>query len=181
MFQANRLILQAACLVALSLTSTPSFAREHSANPSGDVDPKTGMRFPARAGAFEREGGIEYDNAGYPEATYIAGRMALASVFYYKNLPFATEYANCRDAVRSKTPSARLISDGPSNLHPGGRRAVFTFEDVLLGGPKAKLLSELLMFPRGDYYLTFRVTYLASHAERARQEIDSLVRAFKRK
>jgi hypothetical protein len=56
---------------------------------------------------------------------------------------------------------------------------VFTFQDVILGGPKTKLLSELLMFPRGDYYLTFRVTYLASHADRARQEIDSLVRAFK--
>ena len=32
-----------------------------------------------------------------------------------------------RDAVKMKTSSARLISDGPSNLHPGGRRAVFTY------------------------------------------------------
>jgi hypothetical protein len=178
MFQANRL-LGLVFFAVIALTSTSSLAREHSAGAKGDIDPKTGMKFPARAGAFEREGGIEYDNAGYPEATYIAHRMALASVFYYKNLPFATEYANCRDAVKFKTPSARLISDGSSNLHPGGRRAVFTFEGVFLGGPKTKLLSELLMFPRGDYYLTFRVTYLASHADRARQEIDSLVRAFK--
>lgn len=179
MFQASRLILHVNLLVALSLTSISSLAREHGAGAKGDIDPKTGMKFPARAGAFERENGIEYDNAGYPEVTYIAGRMALASVFYYKNLPFAAEYANGRDALRSKRPSARLISDGSSSLHRGGRRAVFTFEDVILGGPKTKLLSELLMFPRGDYYLTFRVTYLASHADRARQEIDSLVRAFK--
>src|SRR5207237_8521458 len=115
MFQPSRLILQAAFLVALSLTSTLSFGREQSANPRGAVDAKSGMRFPARAGAFEREGGIGYDNAGYPEATYVAGRMALASVFYYKNLPFAAEYANCRDAVRMKTPSSRLVSDGASN------------------------------------------------------------------
>jgi hypothetical protein len=161
--------------------TTLSFAREHRPGPRGDVDPKTGMRFPAHAGGFEREGGIEYDDAGYPMATYLAGQIALASVIYYKNLPFAAEYANCRDAVRSKTPTSRLISDGSSNLHPGGRRAVFTFEGPFLGRPKTKMLSELLMFPRGDYYLTFRVTYLASHADRARQEIDSLVRAFKLK
>jgi hypothetical protein len=145
----------------------------------GDVDPKTKMTFPARAGAFVREDGIEYDNGGYPEATYVAGRIALASVFYYKNLPFASEYANCREAVTLNTTSSRLISDGASNLHAGGRRAVFKLEDVFLGGPKTKLMSELLMFPHRDYYLTFRVTYLASHADRARQEIDSLVRAFK--
>jgi len=112
MFQANGLIVQAALLVALSLPSPSSLAREHGAGAKGDTDPKTGMNFPVRAGAFERDGGIEYDNAGYPEATYIADRMALASVFYYENLPFAAEYANCRDAVRSKTPSARLTSDG---------------------------------------------------------------------
>jgi hypothetical protein len=162
-----------------SLASASSFARERGAAPRGDIDPKTGMRFPTRAGAFEREDGIGYDDAGYPEATYIAGRMALASVFYYKNLPFAAEYANCRDVVRAETPSARLVSDGSSNLHLSGRRAVFTLEDVFLGGPKTKLLSELLMFPHRDSYLTFRITYLASHADRARQEIDSLVRAFK--
>jgi hypothetical protein len=161
------------------ITAASPFAREHGSAVRGDVDPKTRMTFPPRAGAFAREGGIGYDNAGYPEATYAAGRVAFASVFYYKNLPFAAEYANCRDAVTMKTPSARLISDGASNLHSGGRRAVFAFEDVFLGGPKTKLMSELLMFPHRDYYLTFRVTYLASHADRARQDIDTLVRAFK--
>ena len=84
-----------------------------------------------------------------------------------------------RDAVKMKTSSARLISDGPSNLHPGGRRAVFTCEDTFLGAPKTKLMSELLMFPHRDHYLTFRITYLASHADRAHREIDTFVRSFK--
>lgn len=145
----------------------------------GDVDPKTGMKFPARIGSFQREDGIEYDAAGYPEATYLLGRIALASVFFYKDAPFQTEYASARDAVKIKTPSARLISDGPSNLHPGGRRAIFTFRGTLLGQQNAKVFSELLMFPRRDFYLTFRITYLASEADRARQEIDALVRGFK--
>jgi hypothetical protein len=132
-----------------------------------------------RVGGFQREGGIEYDTAGYPEATYLLDRTALASVFYYKNAPFPTEYANARDTVKIKTPSARLISDSPSNLHLGGRRAVFTFEGPFLGQSKAKLISELLMFPHRDHYLTFRITYLASHTAEMLAEIDSFVRGFK--
>jgi hypothetical protein len=144
-----------------------------------DVDPKTGMKFPVRIASFEREGGIEYDPGGYPEATYLLGHIALASVFFYKDAPFATEYANARAAVKMRTPSARLISDGPSNLHSGGRRAMFTFQDTLLGEKSAKVFSELLMFPRRDFYLTFRVTYFASQANYARKQIDALVRGFK--
>jgi hypothetical protein len=112
-------------------------------------------------------------------ATYLAGRMALASVFYYKDAPFAREYAGARDAVKMRTPSARLLSDAPSKLHPSGRRAVFTFTEKFLGGPKNKLMSELLMFPNRDLYLTFRITYLASHADRAQREIDMFVRGFR--
>jgi hypothetical protein len=145
----------------------------------GDVDPKTGMKFPVRIGSFEREDGIEYDAGGYPEATYVLGHVALASVFFYKEAPFPTEYANAREAVKTRTPSARLISDGPSNLHPKGRRATFTFQGTLLGDKNAKVFSELLMFPHRDFYLTFRITYFANQANYARKEIDALVRGFK--
>lgn len=55
---------------------------------------------------------------------------------------------------------------------------MFTFVDSL-GGQKTKMLSELLMYPRGDYYLTFRITYIASHGERMLQEIDTFVRGFR--
>ena|ERR1700730_7167004 len=178
MFRVNRLLLLATLLVAPFLMNSSAVAGQHASGPKGDVDPKTGMRFPPRAGAFERRGGIEYDDAGYRMATYFAGTLGYASAFYYKNLPFAAEYANARDAVRQKNSAARLISDRTSNLHAGGRRAVFTFEDSI-DGRKTTILSELLMFPRGDYYLTFRITYLANHGDRMRREIDTLVRAFK--
>ena len=164
-------------LLLVACAASNLFGREQSGEKHRDVDPKTGMIFPARLGIFERERGIEYDDGGYPMATYLAGRLILASVFYDKNAPFAAEYGNARDAVKIKTPTARLISDGASNLHPAGRRALFTFDDTFLGGPKIKLMSELMMFPHRDYYLTFRITYAAAHAERARQEIDSFVKA----
>ena len=179
MFLANRFFAHSVRGFAGIALWSAFFSSQASAVAGGDVDPKTGMKFPARIGSFQREGGIEYDAAGYPEATYLLGRTALASVFFYKEAPFPTEYANARDAVKLKTPSARLISDGPSNLHPGGRRAVFTFKGTLLGQQKAEVFSELLMFPHRDFYLTFRITYLASQANRARQEIDVLVRGFK--
>ena len=180
MFQINRLLShRVRWFTAIVLLNTATFASQRGAVAGGDVDPKTGMKFPARISSFKREGPIEYDAAGYPEATYLLGRIAFASVFYYKEAPFLMEYANARDAVKIKTPSARLISDGASNLHPGGRRCVFTFQETFLGEPKVKVLSDLLMFPHRDFYLTFRITYVASQASRARKEIDELVRGFK--
>ena len=137
------------------------------------------MKFPAQIGSFMRKGLIEYDSLGYPEATYLLGRIAFASVFYDKDAPFLTEYANARAALKIKTPSARLISDNASNLHLGGRRSVFSFQETFLGEPKVKVLSELLMFPHKDFYLTFRITYVANQANRVRKEIDELVRGFK--
>jgi hypothetical protein len=161
------------------LLAVTAVAGEQKTASGRDVDPKTGMKFPARGGAFQRERGIEYDDAGYPMASYLAGQRAWATVFYYKNAPFPAEYGNARDAIKMKTPTAKLISDGSSNLHPSGRRAVFTFDDASLSGPKVKMMSELLMFPHRDYYLTFRISYPAANAERMRREIDALVTAFK--
>jgi len=175
----NQVFFRRSTLLVLFFLSVGSlFGREHGAAVSGNVDPKTKMTFPPRIGAFERRGGIRYDDEGYPVATYFAGALGYATVFYYKNLPFATEYANARDAVTQKRAAARLISDGSSTLHPGGRRAVFTFEESL-DGRKTKMFDELLMFPRGDYYLTFRITYIASHADRMGQEINAFVRGFR--
>ncbi len=166
-------------LVAILLATTTWFSHNVSGAKGDAVDPKTKMVFPARIGAFVREGGIEYDALGYPTAKYFAGRMAFASVFYYKQNPFSVEYANARDAVKQVTPGSRLVSDVPSNLHPGGRRSVFAQQGNFLGTPNIKLMSELLMFPRRDLYLTLRITYRADHADRARQEIDAFVRGFR--
>jgi len=180
MFRTNRWLAHCVrSFAAIALISTTLCANPRTAVARGDVDPKTGMKFPERISSFGREGGIEYDAAGYPEATYLLGHIALASVFYYKEAPFPKEYANARDAVKIKTPSARLISEGPSNLHSGGRRALFSFQGPFLGRPNVKLFSELLMFPHRDFYLTFRITYAASQADRTRQEIDALVRGFR--
>jgi hypothetical protein len=175
----NRSRLLRIVFIVAACALTNAFAREHRQDPQNDVDPKTGIAFPVHVGSFQRERGIEYGDAGYPEAAYtLPSRMLLASVFYYKEAPFAAEYASARDAVKQKNPSARLISDRPSNLHPSGRHAIFTCDGKPFGDPGAKYMTELLMFPHRDMYLTFRITYPARDVGRTRREIDQFVRKF---
>lgn len=179
MLRPRKFLLPVAGWLFLGVAVMAAAQDQSSTKVTTSTDPKTGFAFPKRLGAFEREGGIAYDAGRNPMAKYFAGRLILLDAFYYKDAPFATEYANCRDYVKLIHPEARLISDGPSNLHPSGRRAAFTFLDKFLGGERTKLMSELMMFPHRDRYIKFRVTYPATHADRARQEIDSFVRALK--
>jgi hypothetical protein len=169
------LVFLSVCLLGAAIAAEPD---QSSAKVATSTDPKTGVTFPKRLGVFEREGEIEYDAGGNPTARYLAGRLIFLHAFYYKDNSFATEYASCRDSVKVIHPDARLISDSSSNLQASGRHAIFTYQDKFLGGAKSKLMSELMMFPHRDRYLKFRITYPAAHADRARREIDSFVRAF---
>jgi hypothetical protein len=143
------------------------------------IDRKTGMAFPSHVGLFERARPIGYDPLGYPEATYVIDSTALATVFYYKQHPFPEEYAGAREAVKKVSPSARLIWDGPSSLHPGGRHAIFSLVADFAGHAKVSLTSELFMFPHRDLYLAFRITYPSAYQQRHRQEIDAFIKAFR--
>jgi hypothetical protein len=141
---------------------------------------KTGARFPSRLGAFERAGRVQHDADGSAAASYYAGRLIVLGVYYYKgNLPFAQEFASCRDDVKTVTPDAQLISDVPSSLHDQGRRATFSLRSKFMGGDDIKLISELLMFPHQDGFLKFRATYRADHTDRARAEVESFIRSLK--
>jgi hypothetical protein len=62
MFQTNRLLsYRVRWFTATVLTSTASFASQSGTVAGGDVDPKTGMTFPAPISSFKRQGPIEYD------------------------------------------------------------------------------------------------------------------------
>ena len=167
-------------LLLLALSSNSLSLGKENAGAGSAVDPKTGLKLPARLGAFDRYGPIEYDPNGDPMGTYRAGALILLNLYYYKNdFSFSQEFANCRDEVKIVQPAARLLSDEPSRLQGAGRRAVFTFQGKFSGGPNQKLSSELLIFPHRGRFLKFRVTYPAVHAERARTEIDAFVRSLK--
>jgi hypothetical protein len=169
------LALVAAGLAVLVLGNIPQSdaAALDSANKA-----KTGTHFPARLGAFERVGRIQQDADGSSVASYYAGRLIVLGVYYYKDkLSFAQEFASCRDDVKTVTPNAQLVSDGPSTLRDQGRRATFSLRSKFLGDDDVKLISELLMFPHHDRYLKFRATYRADHADRARAEVEAFIRS----
>jgi hypothetical protein len=165
------------CLLLAFAWSAAALARD-----SGGTafDPKTGARFPAQLGVFARNGGVRYDEGGYPMVSYFAGSLIVLDLYYYPDaLSFAQEFNTCRDYVKIATPNARLISDRSSTLKGSGRRATFSMQSKFLGAPNVKLFSELLLFRHRDRFLKFRVTYRADHADRARQEIDSFIGSFK--
>ena len=136
--------------------------------------------FPNRVGLFVRKGQVRADPAGDPVATYLAGSLALATVYYYRTRrhTLEREYSDCKDEVKIYSPSARLISDSLFSIAGRrGKRAIFTVKT----GPLASLgpaRSQLLIFLTGDRFLKFRITYPIAHAERVEQEIDVFVRSF---
>jgi hypothetical protein len=136
--------------------------------------------FPNNVGLFARHGPVRLDNAGDPLATYWAGSLALATVYYYRTRGHTVEreYSDCKDEVKVYSPSARLISDSAFSISGRrGKRAIFTVPKgpLAVRGP-AK--SQLVIFAAADRFLKFRITYPIAHAERAEKEIDIFLRSF---
>jgi hypothetical protein len=145
------------------------------------LPPAAKISFPTQAGAFKRQGPPQRDPFGYPTATYWAGALAMASVFYYPNegQSLARGHGAAREHVKLASPSAKLRSDRAEQILLGGakragHRAVFT----LTGPGNMPAKSQLITFSRGDYFLKFRITYPLPHAERADKEIDRFLANF---
>ena len=140
---------------------------------------KSQFKFPNRVGFFVRKE-VRADEAGDPIASYWAGSLAFATVYYYRTRghTLEREYSSCKGEVKMVSPSARLISDSTFTASGrNGKRAIFDIRTgpLALAGP-AK--SQLIIFPAGDRFLKFRVTYPVAHGERAEQEINVFLRSF---
>lgn len=160
-------------LMALIFLCGPEIAAAKSPSPARN-------KFPGRVGFFVRKGAVRMDKAGDPVATYWAGSLALATVYYYRSRghTLEREYSNCKNEVKAYSPTSRIISDS-SFVSAGrrGKRAIFSIRR----GPLAvagQAKSQLVIFPAGDRFLKFRITYPVAHAERAEKEIDNFLRSF---
>ena len=168
----RNLVLGSVVLMLAACSSTPTGVTSRA--------PKKPVAFPRRVGAFTQAGGLEYDIRGDPTAKYYAGAMIVLDVYYYRDEPdFSHHYADCKDAILTYNPKARLISDKASSLRPRGKQALYEFTNKFRGAPNVRLRSELLLFIEDDQYLKFRATYPASHALRAHREVARFVREFK--
>ena len=163
-------------LMGLVVLFGPEVAAAKTPGPTQD----RGFKFPQRVGFFVRKGAVRTDEAGDPVATYLAGSLAFATVYYYRTRgqTLEREYSNCKKEVNVYSPGARLISDSEATI--SGRRAKRAIFDVRKGplaiaGP-AK--SQLIIFLAADRFLKFRITYPVAHAERAEKEIDLFLRSF---
>jgi hypothetical protein len=136
--------------------------------------------FPSRVGLFTRQGRVESDRAGDPLAHYWAGSLVLASVYHYRSdgHTLEREYADCKDQVKIASPNARLISESAVSVSSHrGRRAIFMVKKGGLASREPSK-SQLIIFPTGERFLKFRITYPVAHAERAEKEIDLFLRSF---
>ncbi|HKP02338.1 MAG TPA: hypothetical protein VJU77_03165 [Chthoniobacterales bacterium] len=155
------------------------FASEVNAAKTPSSASNSQFKFPNRVGFFVRKG-VRADQAGDPIATYWAGSLAVATVYYYRTRghTLEREYSSCKGEVKMVSPSARLVSDTTFTASGrNGKRAIFDIRTgpLALAGP-AK--SQLIIFPAGDRFLKFRVTYPVAHRERAEQEINVFLRSF---
>ena len=167
-------VLASVVLVLAACSSTGSY-------PPGAAStaPKKSVKFPTRLGVFTQSGGLTYDFRGDPTAKYYAGAMIVLDAYYYPDDPnFTQHYADCKDAILTYNPKARLISEKASSLRPRGRQSLYEFTSTFLGSENVRLRSELFLFIEDNQYLKFRATYRKSHAERAHREVAQFVRQF---
>jgi hypothetical protein len=179
----KRWVLPLAVVIAGSPLVLPLNKAEAKAKETRAANSAGGFKFPAQVASFRRSGPVKSDAAGDPYASYWAGHLILADVFYYRTSGHALqrEYSDCRDYVRIYTPSARLISDAVITISPRGEsyrghRAIFTAKKGRLG-PGGPAKSQLLIFQLGDRFVKYRISYPLAHAERAEQEIDLFLKA----
>ena len=121
----RRLFLPIAIVIALSPATFPPNNAEGKTKPTGASNSAAGFNFPTQVELFLRQGPIKFDQGGNPYASYWAGALILADVFYYRTYSHTLEreYSDCKDYVKISSPRARLISDASIRISPGGKGA----------------------------------------------------------
>jgi hypothetical protein len=143
----------------------------------------TGFSFPpkvadftrARITAFNEERSdieVDYDNNPY---------TAHASVYVYPaHDPLEKHFVKCKSDVFQVHPDATSLGEKPITLRKGGVSyagfsALFTFHASFVNATPQELLSKLLVFRRGDYYVLYRISYAASARAAAERQIDDFI------
>ncbi len=145
----------------------------------------TRFSFPPEIGAFKRIGGHQYDAAGLDVSVkYEAGRLIVLDVYDYpaKNGSLQNELRFREGEIKQTHADARLISETPITIHPGGQshtgqKAVFEFTQNFRPDVKGPYKSQLLVFPVRDRFVAYRATFSRDHADRAERELDQFLNA----
>lgn len=165
-------------LLTACVTTSPSGGPPAGAVRSGGTGAYTnvpsGFRFPLYIDSFERSEVSQYDKQGQDVGVGyndLISSVAL-TVFVY---PMAQQppdntleghFAGCKSEVLARHRNAKLLSEGPVRISPGGvqhsgQRAVFAATEVF-GHQEQALRSELCLFTNGSRFILYRATYPAS-------------------
>jgi hypothetical protein len=149
----------------------------------------SGFVFPTQIGVFQREQMRQYNQVGSDvSAGYNAGVLIAATVYVYPTPSQQTadvlsrEYASKKAEVFHGHSGVAVLSEIPVTVAQGGKkysgkRAYFGYRDIFARTPQ-DLKSQLLVFHDGPFFVEYRFTYPAGHAEQAEQEIERFIRAW---
>jgi len=159
----------------LLFCAAPAFADEDY------VHTFTGFTFPPKVAAFARmritpynevhsDIEVDYDNDPYT--------VHLSVYVYPAHDPLQQHYEQCKADVSKVHPDAKLLEEKPITLTKSGVKydgfnALFSFRDKFVADTPQDLLSKLIIFRRGDYYVLFRISYsLTDKANEEKQIAD---------
>ena len=181
-------LLAPACSVRLSADNTTNTPNDNAGNAPGDnyVHSFTGFAFPLQVGAFKRvritpfnatasDVGVDYSNDSF---------TAHVSVnIYPAKGPIQAHYQQCRDQVTQVHPDAKLVEEKPVTLNKGGAAydgysALFSFQGKFSTDTAQELLSKLLVFSYGDYFVTYRFSYSKDDQAATEKLIDDFNQKF---
>ena len=77
-------------------------------------------------------------------------------------------------------PDAKLLEEKPITLNKSGVKydgfnALFSFRDKFVANTPQDLLSKLIVFRRGDYYVLYRISYALSDKKAAESQISDFI------
>jgi len=143
----------------------------------------TGFTFPSKVGAFTKvkvtpfnaaHSDIEVDYNNDPFTVHL-------SVYVYPaHGPLKDHFEQCKEAVTTHTPGAKFLEEKPMTLDKSGVKydgyyALFSFRAKFVDQLDQDLLSQVILFQRGDYYVLFRISYAASDKVNAEAQITDFI------
>ena len=151
----------------------------------------TGFNFPPKVAAFTRvqitpfneaksDIGVDYNND--PFTVHLSIYVYPSSGMYTAgNVPLKQHYEDCKASVIKAHPPAKLLEETPvtfakSGADYDGLKALYSFHDKFINHQDQDLLSQLILFQRGDYYVLFRITYAQSDKTAAEQQIADFLK-----
>jgi hypothetical protein len=146
----------------------------------------TGFTFPPKVTDFTRTRVTPYNDAksdiqvDYENQPFTC---LLSSYVYPATGTLHDHYAKCKADVTTVHPGAQLLKEMPLRVDKSGAaydglEAIYAMNEAFGSAQRQPLLSRLILFRRGDYWVFYRITYTKASAAVTEKQIDAFLQAF---